>query len=75
MKRDKRQKFVELAEQRVNKALHYMRLIENLANRRNYDFDEEDAAKVTAALEQGLRSVKAAFREDPASTKNSFRLK
>jgi hypothetical protein len=75
MVRDKRQKFVELAEQRVNRALHYMRLIENLANRKNYEFSDHDAAKILAALEDGYRSVKASFREDSSASKNSFRLK
>ncbi len=75
MERDKRLKFVELAELRVNKALNFMRLIENLANKKNYDYTESDANQVIGALEDALRSVKASFKEDSSSTKNTFRLK
>ncbi|SFJ14898.1 hypothetical protein SAMN04515648_2883 [Phyllobacterium sp. CL33Tsu] len=43
--RDKRGKFVQLANQRVTSALEQIRLIGNLSNRAAYDFTEEDIKK------------------------------
>ena len=40
--RDKRAKFVELAENRVNRAIKDLRLIGNLSNRSAYEFADED---------------------------------
>ncbi len=43
---EKRQKFVELAEARVNRAIKDIRLIGNLSNRSAYDFSEDDVRKM-----------------------------
>ena len=47
----KREKFVSLAESRVSKAMHAIRLVGNLANRSNYEFSDEDVRKILAALQ------------------------
>ena len=39
------EKFVELAEKRVNKTIKDLRLIGNLANKANYDYENIDAKK------------------------------
>jgi hypothetical protein len=75
MLRNKRERFEELAELRVNKALNFMRLIENLGNRKNYDYEEAQANQIISALEDGLRAVKHAFRNEQESQKSAFRLK
>ena len=43
-------KFVDLAQKRVSKALKDIQLIGNLSNRSNYDYAEEDVAKIIKAL-------------------------
>lgn len=74
MARDKRAKFVELAQNRVNKAISHIRLIGNLANRTNYEFDDEDARKIVKALQRELDALKAKFGDAGGSTTTEFRL-
>ena len=62
--RDKRQKFIELAENRVTRALKDLRLIGNLSNRNNYEYTQEDAQKIISALEGEVRSLKAKFAHE-----------
>jgi hypothetical protein len=59
--RDKRQRFVELGEARVRKASQMLRLVGNLANRNNYDYSDQDAQKILAALEAELKLLRAKF--------------
>jgi hypothetical protein len=72
--RDKRQKFVELANKRVNVAIKDLRLIGNLANRSNYAFSEDDVRKITRALQRELDAVKARFSETGGGAETVFRL-
>ncbi len=74
MSRDKRAKFVELAQSRVNKAMTHIRLVGNLANRANYEFDEEDAKKIVRALQKEVDSVKAKFGDASGSQGTEFTL-
>jgi hypothetical protein len=74
MSRDKRAKFVELAQNRVNKALTQIRLVGNLANRSNYEFDDEDAKKIIRALQKEIDAVKAKFNETSGSQSSEFTL-
>ncbi|MDB6080197.1 MAG: hypothetical protein JWO82_3944 [Akkermansiaceae bacterium] len=74
MARDKRAKFVELAQSRVNKAISQIRLIGNLANRANYEFDEGDARKIVRALQKEVEALKAKFNDDPGASGSDFRL-
>jgi hypothetical protein len=60
--RDKRERFVELAEARVTKAGQTLRLISNLANNNNYEYDETDVQKIIAALEAEMKLLKAKFQ-------------
>lgn len=59
--RDKAEKFIELANKRVNKALKDIQLVGNLANRQNYDFTEDQAKKIVRALQQEVDAVKQTF--------------
>lgn len=57
----KRDKFVELAEARVNRALKDLQLIGNLSNRSAYEFTDSDIRKIFSALQKGLDTAKARF--------------
>ena len=72
--RDKRQKFVELAEARVNRAIKDVRLIGNLANRSAYEYGDEDARKIIRALQRELDSIKSRFTGDSGGKDSEFRL-
>ena len=70
MKSDPREKFVELAEKRVNKAIKSIDLIGNLSNRSNYSYTDQDAKKIVSALKKSLDEMKARFdsKGDPAGS-------
>lgn len=59
--RDKRKRFVDLAQARVTKAAQMLRLIGNLSNANNYDYSQEDAQKIISALESEMKLLRAKF--------------
>ncbi len=60
-KRNKRQKFVDIATRRVNGVIKEIRLIGNLSNRSAYEYTEEDVRKITKALQRELDVMRARF--------------
>jgi ABC-type Fe3+-hydroxamate transport system substrate-binding protein len=72
--RDKRKKFVELAEARVNRAIKDIRLIGNLANKSAYDYGEEDAKQIFKALQKELDAAKSRFTGNAGGRDSEFRL-
>lgn len=71
---EKREKFVKLAEARVNKTLKDIHLIGNLSNRSAYDFSDDDVRKMFSALQKGLEAAKARYSKDTGSGGQEFRL-
>jgi hypothetical protein len=59
--RDKRGKFVELATNRVNRAIKDIRLIGNLSNRSAYEYSEEDVKRIVKTLQRELDLMKLRF--------------
>ncbi|WP_341922446.1 hypothetical protein [Polaromonas sp. YR568] len=72
--RDKRKKFIELAEARVNRTIKDVRLIGNLANRSAYDYSEEEARKIFRALQKELDAAKGRFLGDAGGKDIEFKL-
>lgn len=73
--RNKRSRFVELAQSRVTKTTQMLRLIGNLSNPNNYAYSEEDANKIFSALESELKLLKAKFRTAMSKkVKDEFKL-
>jgi len=72
--RDKRHKFVALANKRVSKALKDIQLISNLANKKNYDYTDDEAKKIVKALQSEVDHVKHIFQSGTKSPKNEFKL-
>lgn len=73
--RDKDQKFVEIAEKRVNRLLEDIRLVGNLSNRNNYSYESDDVAKIFNAIETELKNAKKRFDIALASSERSFKLR
>lgn len=71
---EKREKFVRLAEQRVNRALNDIRLIGNLSNRNAYSFNDEDIKKVFKALQKELDQARARFSDAENASGGDFKL-
>lgn len=74
MARDKRKKFIELAEKRMTKALYSIRLVGNLSNKTNYDYSEADVRKMTKALEDEIKDLRRRFGEGGGSRDPTFKL-
>ena len=72
--RDKRGKFVELVEARVNRAIKDIQLIGNLSNRSAYAYTDEDVRKVFRALQKELDTAKARFGGEGMSKEEGFKL-
>lgn len=72
--RDKRAKFVELANKRVNRSIKDLKLVGNLSNRSAYDFTDEDAKKIVRALQREIDSIRARFADNVGTTDLDFSL-
>lgn len=72
--RDKRAKFVQLANQRVTRAIDQIRLVGNLSNRAAYEFTEEDSKKIVKALQRAVDTAKARFVDSGGAADQSFNL-
>jgi hypothetical protein len=72
--RDKRQKFVELAEARVNRAIKDIRLIGNLSNRSAYDFTEADVKKIFRVLQKEVDVARGRFGDEAGGRETDFSL-
>lgn len=71
---EKREKFVRLAEQRVNRALNDIRLIGNLSNRSAYSFSDEDIKKIFKTLQKELDQAKTRFSDAENAAGGDFKL-
>ena len=72
----KRDKFIELAESRVNKTITNLRLIGNLSRKNNYEYTEKDVKIILGALDKELKNVKDLFkRGSEMFSEDSFKLK
>jgi hypothetical protein len=71
--RDKRAKFVELATNRVNRAIRDIRLIGNLSNRSAYEYTDEDSRRIVRALQREVEALRVRFA-GPGSGDGDFSL-
>ena len=58
MTNEKKIKFEELANSRVNKAIKLLRLISNLANKSHYSYSQNEADKIVNALSSEVKNIK-----------------
>jgi len=69
-----REKFIDLAEKRVIKAIKDMRLIGNLANKTNYSYTDDDSKKILNALDNELKNVRRKFESTSSDENIVFKL-
>jgi hypothetical protein len=72
--RDKRKKFIQLAEARVTRAMNDIRLIGNLSNRSAYTYADDDVRKIFKVLQKELDAAKSRFGGETGSKETEFRL-
>jgi hypothetical protein len=71
----KRDNFIRLAESRVTRAIEAMRVIGNLSNRSNYEYDEEDIKKIINTLQTEVTALKSQFRTKNGMSAQGFKLR
>jgi len=69
MEETKRDKFVRLAENRVNNALKQIELIGNLSNTRAYEYSREDVENIIRTLKNAVSDLEHTFKMDSRSSK------
>ena len=57
-----REKFVRLANRRVNTALKAIQLVGNLSNRSNYAYTDSDVEKIFSVMNRELKEARERFR-------------
>jgi len=70
----KREKFVDLAEARVSRALQSIRVIGNLSNRSTYEYTDDDVRRIVKALSAELETMQARFRAPESKARPEFKL-
>lgn len=64
---EKREKFRELAEKRVNNAMKNIQLIGNLSNTRAYEYNEDDVKKIFKTLKEQITLAESKFKSKDSS--------
>lgn len=72
--RDRRAKFIKLAEARVNRAMKDIQLIGNLSNKSAYQYTDDDIRKIFRALQKELDAAKAKFGNGAEASDEGFKL-
>ena len=72
--RDRRKKFIQLAEARVNRAIKDVRLIGNLANRSAYQYSDDDTKRIFRAIQKEIDAARSRFNGDAGGKDSEFRL-
>lgn len=73
-KRDKREKFVQLAQKRTVNAIRAIRIIGKLGNRAHYDYDERDVKKIVSTLNKEIEALKMKMISSDAQDMIDFKL-
>lgn len=69
---NKRDKFVRLAENRMNNALKQIELLSNLSNTSTYEYTQVDVDKIIKTLKQAVSDLEKSFT--PSNTSKRFKL-
>ena len=71
----KRDAFVRLANNRVNRAIESIRLIGNLSNRANYEYTTEDVEAIIESLRKAVSDCKKKYElSDRQAGSNKFNI-
>ena len=63
----KKEKFKRLANKRVNKSLISLKLVSNLANKKNYSFSEKEVKQIMSQLNIEIQNLKKQFKKNLTS--------
>ena len=66
----KREKFVRLAENRMNYILKHIDLLSNLSNKSTYDYNQADVEKIIKTLKNSVADLEKSFNLSNNINKN-----
>ena len=69
----KRDRFLRIAERRVNKIIDNLDLLGKCSNRRNYEYSEGEVRKIFREIEHKVKETRLQF-QDGARNKGKFKL-
>jgi hypothetical protein len=72
-KKANRERFIRIAENRVNRILDAMDSLGNCSNRRNYDYSDTDVKKIFSEIEKKAKETRSRFQAT-AEEKKRFTL-
>lgn len=58
-----RERFLDVAANRVSKVIDALGVVENCSNRRSYEYNEAEVGKAFAAIDGALNKAKKAFKD------------
>lgn len=67
-KSQKRQRFEKVASNRVQKVLDFLNLLQNCANRNNYEYTEEDVEHMFSEIQKALKDTRNAYYNELSKT-------
>jgi hypothetical protein len=70
----KREKFVQLAENRTRNAIRAIRIIAKLGNKNAYHYDDSDVQKIAKALTREIEALKARMSSNSGKETVDFTL-
>ncbi len=75
MTNERTEKFEKIAERRVTEAIKKLKLIGNLANKRNYSYTEKHVKQIISVLESEMKDLRNKFQNDSADGQIEFKFK
>lgn len=69
----KRERFLEIAERRVDNVLNSLSSLEKCSNSYNYEYNQEDVKKMNAVLKTKFEEVKAVFEKGVKKNNEKFK--
>ena len=72
--KDKREKFVRLAEKRTINAIKYIRRIGKLGNKAHYDYSDKDVKKIAGALRREVETLRNTLSDTNGGSSVEFKL-
>lgn len=69
----RRERFMKIAEKRVNKILEDFRLLGNCSNKGNYEYTDEEVERIFKAIDKEYAALKKKF-SDGGTKREGFKL-
>jgi hypothetical protein len=66
----KRERFTKVASTRVSKILNYLTLLQNCANRNNYEYDSDDVEQMFGEITRALKDTKNVYMNELTKQNN-----